>query len=43
VKIPKPSNAWEKTWRQMYRSIRRIVSSGHSSTLANPASEAAAR
>jgi len=20
-KIPNPNNAWEKTWRQMYRSI----------------------
>ena len=34
-KIPSPNNAWEKTWRQMYRSMRRIKSSGHSSTPAN--------
>jgi hypothetical protein len=42
-KIPNPNNAWEKTWRQMYRSMRRIESSGHSSTPANREREPAGR
>jgi hypothetical protein len=33
VKMPNPRNAWENTWRQMYRSISRIDQSRHSSTL----------
>jgi len=34
VNMPKPRKAWENSWRQMYRSIRRIVQRRHSSTLA---------
>jgi len=32
VKMPSPKNEWEKIWRQMYRSIKRIDSGRHSST-----------
>jgi len=39
VNMPKPRKAWENSWRQMYRSIRRIVQRRHSSTLAMRGSE----
>ncbi len=32
VNMPNPRKAWEKIWRQMYRSIRRIARRPHSST-----------
>jgi hypothetical protein len=28
--MPNPRNAWEKTCRQMYRSIRRMIQARHS-------------